>query len=68
MGNACDNTHEVGDSEVDYMGEAWQAMLEDIERVDMAGSESRFNVVAHGVVVTSVVSSYTKKLVKLSGN
>ena len=68
MGNACDNAHEVSDGEVDYMGSAQQVMLEGIERVDMAGSESRFNVVAHGVVVTSVVSSYTKKLVKLSGN
>jgi len=69
MGDVCDNTHEVGDSEVDYMGEAGKAMLEGIERVDVAGSESRFNVVTHDVVVTSVVGSYIKKLLKsVSGN
>ena len=64
MGNPCDSAHEISNCKVDHMRETGQAMLEGVERIDAAGIESGFDVVAHGVVVAGVVGSYTKKLLK----
>ena len=59
MGDPCDSAHEISNCKVDHMHKTGQAVLEGVEQIDVAGIESGFNVVAHGVV-----GSYPKNLLK----
>lgn len=57
-----DNTHDSSDSEIDNMHKAWEAMLVGVEGVNFVRLKSRFNIVAHHIIVAGIVCSHAKKL------
>ena len=57
-----DLSHDVNDSKIQHMGQAWQMMLDRIERIDMALFKDWLDCFASCIIVACIVSRDAEKV------